>query len=33
MQPKAEKDLKTMAGMTGGQVTMVDANGKRKHLN
>ena len=32
MQPKAEKDLKTMAGMTGGQVTMVDANGKRKHL-
>lgn len=32
MQPKAEKDLKTIAEMTGGQVTMVDANGKRKHL-
>ena len=32
MQPKAEKDLKTMAEMTGGQVTMVDAKGKRKHL-
>ena len=32
MQPRAEKDLKTMAEMTGGQVTMVDAKGKRKHL-
>ena len=32
MQPKAEKDLKTMAEMTGGQVTMVDAKGKRTHL-
>ena len=32
MQPKAEKDLKTMAEATGGQLTMVDGKGKRKQI-
>lgn len=32
MQPRAEKDLKTMATMTGGQLTMVDEKGKRKQI-
>jgi hypothetical protein len=32
MEPKAEKDLKTIARMTGGQLTMVDENGERKEI-
>lgn len=32
MQPKAEKDLKTIAEMSGGQLTMVDQKGKRKEI-
>ncbi len=32
MQPKAEEDLKTMARLTGGQLTMVDGKGKRKEI-
>jgi len=32
MQPKAEKDLKMIAEMSGGQLTMVDEKGKRKEI-
>ena len=32
MEPKAEKDLRKMADLTGGQLTLVDENGKRKQL-
>lgn len=32
MQPKAEKDLKTIAEMTGGKLTMVDEKGKQKEI-
>jgi len=32
MQPKAEKDLKKMAELTGGQLTMVDEKGKRNQI-
>jgi hypothetical protein len=32
MQPQAEKDLKKMAELSGGQLTMVDQKGKRKQI-
>ena len=32
MEPRAEKDLKTMAKLTGGELTMVDEKGKRKEI-
>ena len=32
MHPKAKADLKTIAEMTGGMLTMVDANGKREEI-
>jgi hypothetical protein len=32
MHPKAKADLKTIAEMTGGMLTMVNANGKREEI-
>jgi hypothetical protein len=32
MHPKAKADLKTISDMTGGMLTMVNANGKREEI-